>query len=204
MHLPAPTESNFTPVPAGTHLGICYRVIDMGTQSSTFDGETKQAHKVMISWEIPDEKMDDGRPFTISKTYTFSTHEKATLRKDLEAWRGMAFTPRDFGPTGFDIKNVLGKACTLSVVHAERLGKTYANVASVGKLMKGVATPPLVNQLVYLCLNSTRWDAFAFASLPAYLQGKITASPEYIEMMNTSDGNGNHHQDDSTSEDIPF
>src|SRR6185369_10438591 len=76
MYLPAPTESNFTPVPAGTHLGICYRVIDLGTQSTNFNGETKLAHKVLVSWEIPDEKMDDGRPFTISQSYTWSMHEK--------------------------------------------------------------------------------------------------------------------------------
>ena len=38
---------------------------------------------------FPTEQMSDGRPFTISKRYTWSTHEKATLRKDLEAWRGV-------------------------------------------------------------------------------------------------------------------
>ena len=124
MYLPAPNESNFMPVPAGTHLGICYRVIDLGTQSTTFKGEQKQAHKVLISWEIPEEKMEDGRPFMISQSYTWSMHEKSNLRKALEAWRGMAFTERDFGPNGFDIKNVLGKACTLSIVHTSKDGST--------------------------------------------------------------------------------
>jgi hypothetical protein len=205
MYLPAPTESNFAPVPAGTHLGICYRVIDLGTQSTNFNGETKLAHKVLVSWEIPDEKMDDGRPFTISQSYTWSMHEKATLRKSLEAGRGMAFTERDFGPSGFDIKNVLGKACTLSIVHTAKNGTTYANVASIGKVMKGVTIPPLTNPQVYLWLNSARWDAAAFAGLSANLQGKIMSSPEYLEMMKTTDdGNGNHHHSDDMSEDIPF
>ena len=122
MYLPAPTESSFTPVPAGTHLGICFRVIDLGTQQTTFNGDTKTAHKVLISWEIPDEVMGDGRPFMISQSYTWSMHEKATLRKSLEAWRGVAFTDRDFGPGGFDIKNIIGKACTLSVVHTAKNG----------------------------------------------------------------------------------
>lgn len=204
MYLPAPTESNFAPVPAGTHLGICYRVIDMGTQSITFSGETKQAHKVLLSWEIPEERMDDGRPFSISKSFTWSMHEKATLRKSLEAWRGVAFADRDFGPNGFDIKNILGKACTLSVVHNMKEGSTYANIASIGKVMKGVVVPPLANPLVYIWLNSARWDGALFSTLSANLQSKIMASPEYIEMMKERPGENHPEHRDEMSEDIPF
>lgn len=203
MYLPAPTESNFLPVPAGTHLGICYRVIDLGTQATNFNGETKTAHKVLLSWEIPEEKMEDGRPFMISQSYTWSMHEKATLRKSLEAWRGMAFTERDFGPNGFDIKNVLGKACTLSIVHAAKSGSTYANVSSIGKVMKGVTVPGLTNPMIYLWLNSERWDTAAFSQLSANLQAKIMSSPEYMEMMKQNDAprdDGEFHGD----KDIPF
>ncbi len=205
MYLPAPTESSFTPVPAGTHLGICFRVIDLGTQQTTFNGDTKTAHKVLISWEIPDEVMGDGRPFMISQSYTWSMHEKATLRKSLEAWRGVAFTDRDFGPGGFDIKNIIGKACTLSVVHTAKNGSVYANVASIGKVMKGISIPELTNPPAYLWLHPDRWDAAVFASLSANLQAKIMASPEYIEMMNERDGSASavkesHHD----MEDIPF
>lgn len=206
MYLPAPTESNFTPVPAGTHLGICYRVIDLGTQSTTFNNETKQAHKVLLSWEIPEERMDDGRPFMISQSYTWSMHEKATLRKSLEAWRGMAFTERDFGPSGFDIKNVLGKACTLSIVHATKNNNLYANVSSIGKVMKGIVVPELVNPLVYLWLVPERWNAKAFSELSGNLQSKIMASPEFIEMRNEIDRGPQSapHADGDLNDDIPF
>jgi hypothetical protein len=203
MYLPAPTESNFTPVPAGTHLGICYRVIDLGTQVSNFNGETKTAHKVLLSWEIPEEKMEDGRPFSISQSYTWSMHEKATLRKSLEAWRGVAFTERDFGPSGFDIKNILGKACTLSVVHKAKDQSVFANVASIGKVMKGVQIPELTNPTVYIWLHESRWDAAAFSQLSANLQGKIMSSPEYLEMMNGAPVAPEDARHD-LSEDIPF
>lgn len=205
MYLPAPTESSFAPVPAGTHLGICYRVIDLGTQQTNFNGDIKSAHKVLISWEIPDEVMGDGRPFVISQSYTWSMHEKATLRKSLEAWRGVAFTERDFGPGGFDIKNIIGKACTLSVVHTTKNGSTYANVASIGKVMKGVSIPELTNPAAYLWLHPDRWDAAVFAGLSANLQAKIMASPEYIDMMNERDGSASIANDDHHEmEDIPF
>lgn len=102
MHLPQPSDAEFELAPAGTHIAVCYRVIDLGTQETTFKGEVKHQHKILISWEIPDEKMKDGRPFTIGKRYTWSMSEKANLRNDLESWRGK-FTAADFGPNGFKI-----------------------------------------------------------------------------------------------------
>lgn len=203
MYLPQPTESNFSPVPAGTHLGICYRVIDLGTQTSNFNGETKQAHKVLISWEIPDELMDDGRPFSISQSYTWSMHEKATLRKSLEAWRGLAFTDNDFGPGGFDIKNIIGKACTLSVIHKPSDGNTFANVSSIGKVMKGVSVPAPTNTPLYVWLHPSRWDAAAFSQLSAKLQHKIMASPEYMELMSANAADYDT-QNNEAEQDIPF
>lgn len=212
MHLPAPTEGgNFDPVPPGTHLAVCTRVIDLGTQRSTYQGESKSAHKVMITWELPDEKMSDGRPFTISKRYTWSTHEKATLRKDLEAWRGAAFRNGDFGPGGFDIRNIIGKACILSVVHTVRDGKTYSNIASVGKPMKGVQAPEKSeNPPVYLWIHPDVWDSATFNSLSNGLQDVIRQSPEYTDMTRRNyepadNGYPEHgSMPDFHDDDIPF
>jgi hypothetical protein len=50
--LPAQT-SEFELTPAGTHIGRCYRVVDLGTQLVEFQGEHKKQHKIMISWELP-------------------------------------------------------------------------------------------------------------------------------------------------------
>ena len=184
MFIPNPSESggDFAPVPAGTHLALCYRVIDLGRQKSTFQGEEKVAHKIMISWELPDERMEDGRPFTIHKRYTWSMHEKASLRKDLEAWRGAPFKEADFGT--FDIRNVLGKACIVSVVQDMKPdGKIYANVAGVGKVMKNLTIPPMTNDPVYLWVTPARWDQDVFNSLSDGLKRVIVSSPEYDEMM---------------------
>lgn len=207
MYLPAPTESSFTPVPDGTHLGICYRVIDLGTQQTNFNGEVKSAHKVLLSFEIPDEKMEDGRPYTISQSYTWSMHEKATLRKQLEAWRGVAFTERDFGPSGFDIRAILSKACTLSIVHTSKNNTIYANIASIGKLMKGIPVVSLTNPPAYLWLHIERWDANVFSGLSSNLQQKIMGSPEYTELMKDIDrieGRGQRETNDFHSDPVPF
>src|SRR6185295_11438565 len=107
MQIPRPNETEFELAPAGTHMAVCYRVIDLGTQSGTYMGKPKSQHKILVSWELPDEKMKDGRPFTIGQRYTWSMSEKATLRKHLEAWRGVPFTDADFGVDGFDVKNII-------------------------------------------------------------------------------------------------
>ena len=207
MEIPKPSEGggDFELAPTGTHLAICYRVIDLGTQETTWEGQTKHAHKVLIGWELPDEKMSDGRPFIIQQRYTWSMHEKATLRKHLEAWRGTAFVDKDFGKGGFDIKNILGKACVLTVVHAEHNGKTYANIAGVGKLMKGQTAPPQINPSVYLWLHKDRWEMSVYASLTDGLKNTIAKSPEYQELVAPSIASGGADMADELPADaIPF
>lgn len=185
MHLPAPNDKDFELPPAGTHMAVCYRVIDLGTQDTTFKGQAKKQHKILISWELPDEKMSDGRPFTISQRYTWSMSEKASLRADLESWRGLPFTERDFGTEGFDIRNIVGKACLLTVVQETKGEKTYANIKAIGKLMKGQQAPTeITNDKAYLWINSDRWDSDTFHKLSDGMKSTIMAAPEYKEMMN--------------------
>ena len=67
MSLVAKTEggnSNFIPVPTGMRLARCYRIIDLGTQESTYMGNVKQLHKVMFQFEVHSED-GEGNPTTI-------------------------------------------------------------------------------------------------------------------------------------------
>lgn len=207
MFLPKPGENGtFELTPAGTFTAICYRFIDRGTQATEFNGEKKLRHEIMLTWELCGELMEDGRPFSISKTYTFSTHEKATFRRDLEAWRGKAFTDEDFeGPNAFNTKKLLGAPATLSVTHVTRGDKTYANVASLGKVMKGVEVPTLVNPTVYVALSRGEYDPVAFGALSDKLREIISRSPEHQELARNDHraddpGYAGHDPDD----DIPF
>lgn len=128
----------YTPAPAGAHAAVCCDVVDLGILEVTFGGKTKKQHKVNIFWQIAEDR-DDGKPFMVRKRYTLSLHEKASLRKDLEAWRGRAFTPQEL--EGFDLEQLLGKPCMLSIIHAPKPdgGGTWANVAAIMKLGKGMA-----------------------------------------------------------------
>lgn len=193
MDLPVPSEGgDFAPPPAGAFPAICFRFIDLGTQTSNFNGETKHQRKVMLSWELADdqERMEDGRPWTISSRYTWSMHEKATLRKTLESWRGAAFEEKDFGKGGFNTKKLLGAPCMLSLVHAEKNDKTYTNISAVTKMPRGMTVGSLVNEQVYFSLDE--FKAADFAKLSESLQNIIKASPEY-QALGKPKGDTSYH-----------
>lgn len=188
MYLPEPTGgADFERVPTGTHLAVCYRFIDLGTQEVTWQGDTKHQRKVMISWELPNELMKTGdyagKPFTFHQRYTWSMSDKANLRHHLEAWRGKAFQDSDFGPGGFNIKNIIGKGCLLNLVEQEKGGKVYTNLASVSALMRGMQTPQLVNEAVYFALTKDDFEAIVYDQLSERLKETIAASPEYKKLM---------------------
>ena len=48
---------SFTPVPPGMHLARCYRIIDLGTQESTYQGTVKKLPKVMLQFEVHGEEV---------------------------------------------------------------------------------------------------------------------------------------------------
>ncbi|WP_291939641.1 hypothetical protein [Limnohabitans sp.] len=169
----------FTPCPAGTYQARCIRLIDMGTQTSDYQGETKTARKVLMAFEILDldVRRDDGTPHIISKRFTASLHEKAALRKTLASWRGRDFTPIEL--KAFDLKAVLGKTCLISLVDNTKDGKTFTNIAAIMAAPKGT-TPPegTCNEpLMHWDMAAPDWTVFS--ALPARIVEQIEASPEF-------------------------
>jgi len=132
------TGGNFVPCPSGTWSAVCCDVVDLGVLKVTFGGKDKQQHKIYISWQI-EENMPDGKPFLVSKRYTLSLHEKAGLRKDLESWRGKAFTDEEC--EGFDVEKLIGVPCFLNVLQEKKGDDTYSNVKAIMRLPRG--TPAL-------------------------------------------------------------
>jgi hypothetical protein len=132
----------YAKAPAGNHRAVCIGVYDVGTQESPEYGPKR---KVLIQWELSDEPMEDGRPFSVSRQYTLSLHEKSTLRPLVGAWRGRPLT--DAEAARFDVASLLGKACLVGVAHGERNGKTFAEVTTVGSLPKGMSPPVPANPL---------------------------------------------------------
>ena len=203
---PKPNSGDFTPPPEGTHMAVCYRLVDLGTQQSTFNNETKRQHKIVISWELADEKMDNGEPFSIHQRYTFSLHEKAKLRADLEGWRGKRFDEAEL--EAFDLDGLLGKPCLLTVAHTKKADRVFANIMAIAKLPKNMPPPSApFNRPHSFNLKSPDWALFDAMSVG--LQDTIKKSPEYAEAR--KGGGGGHSEADpppvddmDDGRDIPF
>ena len=201
MFLPKNEGGNFELVPAGTFTARCYRFIDLGSHEQKYQGESKGLKRlVMIGFEIPDELMSDGRPFAIHKRYTWSMHEKSAMRKDLESWRGAKFTDADFGHGGFNTRKLLGNLCTLTIVHSEEGEKTYANIASIGKAMKGVVVHDQVNPSVYFTLEPDGFDAAVMDSFSDKLKDFIRDTPEYRALNRAVNSNRQPERDPARDE----
>lgn len=190
--------SNFELAPEGSFPAVCYRIIDLGTQPNTFEGKTTYKHKVIIAWELHgDERMTDGRPFSVSKKYTASLSSKATLRKHLAAWRGRDFNGEELA--GFQLKTLLGKACFLQVQHDEKGDRTYANIGSIMKLPKGVPAPEPENDIQFFEIDDP--DMELFESFSERLKEIIEAAPEWRQRGQLAPVSVDDLDDDS---DIPF
>jgi hypothetical protein len=167
------------------YLARCYRIIDLGTQKSEYLGQVKTLPKVMLGFEVHGE--DDngkplvtakGEPMTISKNFTLSLAEKATLRKDLQTWRGKEFTAEEL--RGFSIDNVLGAWAMVSITKsAGNNGQEYTNIANINSVPKALKAtlPEGHNKVVAFYISKP--DMELFNSFSDNLRAKIESSPEW-------------------------
>ncbi|HBD96393.1 MAG TPA: hypothetical protein DC057_19640 [Spirochaetia bacterium] len=160
-------------------------MIELGTQEMEFKGVKKLLKKANLTWELPTEmevfnEEKGEQPFSISNDYTLSMFEGANLRRDLEGWRGKGFSEEE--ATHFDITKLVGVACLLNVIHKPaKNGKTYANIASISTLPKGIICPAQINPSRILQFED--FDYNLYKELPEFLQEKISASPEFKALM---------------------
>lgn len=171
--------SAYSPCPPGSYIARCVRLLDLGTVQTDYQGEAKTAHKCLLAFEVldPETRRDDGAPFVLSKRYTLSLHEKAALRKELASWRGRDFTPEEL--RGFDLRNILGQPCFVSVVETTKGDRTFSNIAGLMKAPKGMPIPQGDEPLLYWSMSdpAPNWEAFAL--LHPKLVEQIEASPEF-------------------------
>ena len=193
---------DFEQAPVGTHTARCIKIIDIGTQRGEYQGKATIKRQCIVGWELPNELMTEGefsgKPFVVSKFYTASLNEKATLRKDLANWRGRDFTEEELA--GFDSKNILGVPCMLSLTENDK-GKT--RVTGVMAIPRGATVPAQINKTFYFSLDE--FDQETFNGLSEGIKKMIEASPEFKELQNPSrqerKGGGTFNDMD---DDIPF
>lgn len=183
----------------GSHLARCCWVIDIGTQDTDFGPK----RKLVIGWELPEiqRTFDDNvgpEPAAVTKFYSSSLSEKSNLRKDLELWRGRAFTADELAG-GFDLRKLLNAACLLTITHkANSSGERRAVVAGIGKLPAAVSVPDLTCRALIYDLDEP--DYSVFSVLPKWIQHCIAESDEYRALA----GPGQVESATETHSDNPF
>ena len=205
-------SSTFKPVPSGMHLARCYRIVDMGTQITTWKGVSKEQPKVMLQFEVHSEDVDGkpivtdkGEPMSISKNFTASLGENAILRQELENWRSRAFTADEL--KGFQLKNVLGAWAMLSVVKEQgNDGNEYTNISSINPVssqIKKAGLPEGHNELKIFDLENP--DMALFETFGNKIKEKIQSTPEWNKkILPTPKQTTLSSGFDDMTDDIPF
>lgn len=199
---------SFTPVPPGMHLARCYRIVDLGTQKTEYMGTVKYLPKVMLQFEVHSEDEDGnplvtnkGEPMTISKNYTVSLSEKASLRNDLQTWRGRDFTADEL--RGFELEKILGQWAMISVTKTTgNNGKEYTNIANINPVpsnIKKAGLPDGYNQAQMFTITNA--DMAMYETFSDGLRNKIASSPEW---QSRTVMNNDTFQDDPLDGDVPF
>jgi hypothetical protein len=181
----------------GPCVGRVFRIYDLGTQQSTYQGETKLRPELSLWFEIPDQLTSDGKPKIISGTYTASLGLKSKLRPVVSNLSGKNL-PDVF--KDFDLKSIMGAVGVVDIIHKPRKdGGVSAYINSVGKILKGTKVAEPHNPQVFFDLG--RFDLDVFNALPKYYQEKIAQSPEYkmaLAQLETS------KPEPAKKDDIPF
>lgn len=180
-----PSESRPREIPpADKYPALLTKIIDLGTHTDTYEGVERLKHELELTWELVGSKMEDGRPFFVSVTYTMTNGKfgpyfakTSNIFKMLKAW------------TGKDEKvcknvRILGELvrsdfpATITVEHQEskKVGldgkpKVYANIESI-KPYKGKEKLVRVNDPVFFSIGGD------YSALPAWQQEKIKSSLE--------------------------
>lgn len=186
------------PIEAGSYPARVYQILHIGTVAG-FEG--KLQNKVRIGFELPTElhtfdKEKGEQPRVISKDFTLSFNEKATLTKVINACDPKAL---EIGEDGlmeiFDVENLVGKDCLVTIAQKPKPkdGGNYAYVESTTRLPKGMTCPPAINEPQIL--NYTNWNEELYQKLPDFLKEKIATSDEYKTLKGLSS---------PTGEDSPF
>lgn len=189
-YAPVGQKKEYPLIPAGTHVGVIYKFMNMGTRYQLFKGVMKDYPDTLISFTIETDeeheftfKNEDGteekvmKPLVISKEFTLSMSAKSNLRPFVEGVIGVKLTDEEAG--AFDLEDLIGRAFLVSIVHkaSAKDGRIFANIAGTSPLMKGMQTPVLVNKTQVFDINTATKEEVD--ALPKFILDKVIISDEY-------------------------
>lgn len=209
-------KTTISPLESGVYTAISSMLIDCGVQHN--EKYNKDQRKFMIIWTIMDEMITIGEkeyPRTLNKDYTWGLGEKSNTRKDLESWRGQAFTEEEL--KGFELVKIMNKGCQLNVIKATKNDKTYATIQAIMPLAKGMKVEPLSKIVIFDLMDDTTWGEWK--EIPEWIQNKIRKAlnleevgfAEYLKEYKPEENEQEPHQafeptpeGEESEDDLPF
>ena len=188
MGLNLKAEGNdFEQLSAGEHLGVCYRIVDLGTREEQYkENPPKKRTLIHVTWETQEELMEDGRPFATGRSYTASLNENATFYKDLVTWRGKPFSEEEL--KGFDVSKMLGVPANIHIEHNDDGKPRIKNIFKPDNFKRTeTINAAFVFDLDIYCnefngnsSDETKAMCDIFAELPEWQRNLIEDSYEYL------------------------
>lgn len=168
--------------PAGTHRAVLYKLVNLGTLKTEWQGQEKWSHKIRLFWELSDETLEyekDGEkhtgPFSVGRKFTFSMGDNSHLLPIVQGLIGQSLTEDE--KWNFDIESLLGTPGLLTVIHDEYDGRKFAKVTSATTLPKGMEKPAQQNETVVLDVRKLTKEEIE--ALPEYIRNDMQQSKEY-------------------------
>ena len=126
------TPSTFKAHDEGQFVAQCVDCINLGEKVQDFPGTKPYlAPTCALVFRTGERNTETGEYIDVSKEYTVSMGEKANLRKDLQQWRGKAYTPEQI-EAGVPLDKLTGNHALLTVSHrVSGKGRTYANITAI-------------------------------------------------------------------------
>ena len=172
--------------PEGPTAAICYQVIYLGHQETTFNGTTSWKPKFRFTFELPEHKHvfkeEEGeQPLVVSVEHNDSLNPKSNMYKFLKQW----FPKKDMSEgADVDYSKLAGKKALISIVHnsgkGSNAGNVYANLGTIMPLPAGMACPDKPDNEIVI-YDVDEHDEAVFEALPEFLRNKILASREMKE-----------------------
>ena len=202
---PKPT-SNQPLIPAGLHRAICYSIIDLGTQKTSYEGQdTGWKEQINITFELPEVrgtfKDADGnevdKPRVVGKTYTLSFYSEAALAKLYLAWQGKELKSEK------QIPPLLGENCQVMMAHkTNKDGSLKSKMVSITPLSGNMEIMKPENPMVIYEIEQGEPPAH----LPNWMKEEIKKSREFQAMSDNAqelpcDYNGS---EPTPGDDIPW
>jgi hypothetical protein len=132
------TANAFEVCPEGTMQAVVCDVIDHGWVKNTWGGKGgEEIHKCTLRWQVA-ETMKDGRPYIAQHRYSVSLHERAALRKAVNAIRGKSLTEKE--AADYELDELIGMNCLIQVVRVQKPRGLFAEVVAIMGLPRGMAS----------------------------------------------------------------